>query len=58
MGAGVTCFEIDDAKTLMDFAGQPATRATNMLIVVVGDAGITLVHADDGRIDHLHGRIV
>ena len=42
----------------MDLAGQPATRATNMLAVVIGDAGTMLVHADNGRIDHLHRRIV
>src|SRR5262249_59579701 len=42
----------------MDLAGQPATRATHMLAAVVGDAGTMLVHADDGRIDHLHRRIV
>ena len=42
----------------MDLAGQPATRATNMLAVVVGDAGTMLVHADNGRIDHLHRRIM
>jgi hypothetical protein len=34
----------------MDLAGQPATRATNMLAVVIGDAGTMLVHADNGRI--------
>jgi hypothetical protein len=42
----------------MDLAGQPATRATHMLAAVVGYAGTMLVHADDGRIDHLHRRIV
>jgi hypothetical protein len=42
----------------MDLAGQPATRATDMLAAVIGDAGTMLVHADDGRIDHLHRRIV
>src|SRR5262245_35108518 len=42
----------------MDLAGQPATRATNMLAVVIGDAGTMLVHADNGRIDHLHCRIM
>src|SRR5262245_42560012 len=42
----------------MDLAGQPATRATNILAAVVGDAGTMLVHADDRRIDHLHRCIV
>ena len=42
----------------MDLAGQPATRATNMLAVVIGDAGTMLVHADNGRIDHLNRRIM
>ena len=31
----------------MDLAGQPATRATHMLVTVVGDAGTILVDADD-----------
>jgi hypothetical protein len=42
----------------MDLAGQPATRATHLLVAVVGDAGTMLVYADDGGIDHLHRRIV
>jgi hypothetical protein len=42
----------------MDLAGQPATRATNMLAAVIGDAGSMLVHADDRCIDHLHRRIM
>src|SRR5262249_5287231 len=42
----------------MDLAGQPATRSTNKLAAVVSDADTMLVHADDGRIDHLHRRIV
>jgi hypothetical protein len=42
----------------MDLAGQPATRATNMLAAVIGDTGSMLVHADDRRIDHLHRRIM
>ena len=42
----------------MDLAGQPATRATNMLVVIIGDARTMLVHADNGRIDHLHRRIM
>jgi hypothetical protein len=29
-----------------------------MLAAVIGDAGTVLVHADDGRIDHLHRRIM
>jgi hypothetical protein len=37
----------------MDLAGQPATRATNMLGAVIGDAGSMLVHVNDRRIDHL-----
>ena len=41
----------------MDLAGQPATRATNMLAAVISDAGPTLMHADDRRIDHLHRRM-
>jgi hypothetical protein len=42
----------------MDLASQPATRATHMLAAVIGDAGGMLVNANDGRIDHLHRRIV
>jgi hypothetical protein len=42
----------------MNLAGQPATRAINMLAAVISDAGTMLVHPDDGRIDHLHRRIV
>jgi hypothetical protein len=42
----------------MNLAGQPTTRATQMLAPVIGDAGTVLVHADDGRIDHLHRCIV
>jgi len=38
----------------VNFAGKSATRATNMLAAVIGDAGTLLVHADDRRIDHLH----
>jgi hypothetical protein len=42
----------------MDLAGQPASRATHILAAVIGDAGTLLVHADDGRVDHLHCRIM
>jgi hypothetical protein len=40
----------------MDLTGQPAPRATNVLAVVIGDAGTMLVH--DGRVDHLHRCII
>ena len=42
----------------MDLTGQAATRATHMLVAVVGDAGTVLVYADNRGIDHLHRCII
>jgi hypothetical protein len=63
MKIGFRALAICTGKTIaihndLDLASQPTTRATNMLVSVIGDAGSMLVHADDGRIDHLHRRIM
>jgi hypothetical protein len=42
----------------VNLAGQTPSRATHILLIVVRDAGSVLVHAHDGGIDHLHGRVV
>ena len=42
----------------MNFAGQSASRATYRLASVSSDAGSVLMHAHDGRVDHLDGRIM
>ena len=42
----------------MNFAGQSASRATHRLASVSSDAGSVLMHAHDGRVDHLDGRIM
>jgi hypothetical protein len=42
----------------VNFARQAASLATNILVIVVRDAGSVLVHAYDGSIDHLHRRIM
>jgi hypothetical protein len=33
-------------------------RATDVLMIFVGDAGSVLVHAHDGGTDHLHRRVI
>lgn len=40
------------------FAGQSASRAADLLFMIVPDARSMLVHAYNGRVDHLDGRIV
>jgi hypothetical protein len=42
----------------MNFAGQSASRATHRLASVPCNAGGVLMHAHDGRVDHLDGRIM
>lgn len=42
----------------VNFARQPPSRATPILVIVVRDTGSVLVHAHDGSIDHLHRRIM
>jgi hypothetical protein len=42
----------------VNLARQPASRATHISLSVAGDAGSVLVYADNGRVDHLHGRIM
>ena len=42
----------------VDFAGQSASRAAHVLLTIFRDACSMLVHAYNGRIDHLNGRIV
>ena len=37
---------------------QPASRSTYMLLGIARDAGSVLMHTDNGRIDHLHRRIM
>ena len=37
---------------------RASSRATHVLVIVVRDTGSMLMHAHDGGIDHLHGRIV
>src|SRR5712672_870547 len=46
---------VDDRVNL---AGQAASRATHILVVVVRDTGSVLVHAHDGGIYHLHRRVM
>src|SRR5882672_8096643 len=38
----------------MNLAGQPAPRSAHRLTFVSGDAGTVLMHADNGRVYHLH----
>jgi hypothetical protein len=38
-----------------DFAGQSASRAAHVLLTIPRDARSMLVHAYNGRINHLHG---
>ena len=42
----------------VNLACQAATRSAHILLVVISDAGSVLVHAHNGRINDLHGRIV
>ena len=42
----------------VDFRLQPATRAAHVLLIIASDAGSVLMHSHDGRIDHLHRRIM
>jgi hypothetical protein len=42
----------------VNLARQAPSRATHVLVIVVGDAGSVLVHAHDGGIDHLHRRVM
>jgi hypothetical protein len=42
----------------VNLARQAPSRATHILVVVVGDACSVLVHAHDGGIDHLHRRVM
>ena len=42
----------------VDFAGQSASRAAHVLFTIFRDGRSMLMHADNGRIDHLHGRIM
>jgi hypothetical protein len=42
----------------MNFGRQPATRAAHVLLIIASDAGSVLMHSHDGRIDHLHRRIM
>ncbi len=46
---------IDDC---MNLGRQPASRSAHQLFAVASNAGSVPVHADDGRIDHLHGCIM
>jgi hypothetical protein len=42
----------------MYLAGQPASRPAHGLSLVAGDTGAVLVYANDGRVDHLHRRVM
>jgi hypothetical protein len=42
----------------MNLAGQAASRAAHVLMIVIRDAGPVLVHAHDGGINHLHRRVM
>jgi hypothetical protein len=46
---------IDDC---MNLSRQSAARPAHQLFTITGDAGSVLVHAHNGRINDLHGRIV
>src|SRR5262249_17450370 len=42
----------------MNLAGQTASRSAHGLSLIASDAGTVLMHADNRRVDHLHGCIV
>jgi len=42
----------------MDFARQAAAGPSNRLTLVPWDAGCTLIHADNGGVDHLDSGIM
>src|SRR6476620_11817455 len=42
----------------VNLAGQAASRAAHVLMIVVRDTGAVLVHAHDRCIDHLHRRVM
>src|SRR5271169_118555 len=42
----------------VNLAGQATSRATHVLVIVVGHACPVLVHTDDGGINHLHRRVM
>jgi hypothetical protein len=42
----------------VDLGAGPPARPPHLLGSVAGDAGSVLVHTDDRRVDHLHGRIM
>jgi hypothetical protein len=42
----------------VDLGAEPPARPPHLLGSVAGDAGSVLVHTDDRRVDHLHGRIM
>ncbi len=46
------------AYLMLNLACQAPSRATHILLYVVGDAGSMLVHSHDGGMDHLHRRVM
>ena len=48
----------DCRVTPTKFYEHRASRPTHQLLTVPSDAGSMLVHAHNGRIDHLHGRLM
>ena len=42
----------------VNLAGQAPSRATHIVLIVVGDAGSMLVHSHDRGIDHLHRSVM
>jgi hypothetical protein len=47
-----------EPSTRVNPARQAPSRATDILVIVVCDAGSVLVHAHDAGIDYLHRRIM
>jgi hypothetical protein len=42
----------------MNLAGQRASRPSHGLSSIPSDAGTVLMHADNGRVDHLQGDVM
>ena len=58
--ASASAFADDEVGLLLlgVFVEDGDLGATHILLFVAGDAGPVLVHAHNGRVDHLHRRIM
>jgi len=50
--------QTDGVHNRLNLARQPASRAIHIFLSVAGDAGSVPLYAHNGRVDHLHGRII